>query len=476
MKKKRIIALIALLATPMLWAQNTIDERLEVRLVELDVRVVDLAGNPVTGLTADDFTVRDAGRQRSIDSFEEVVVSDVPREYAAMYIPRTMFLIDFENTKHADARRIFPQLRSLVRAGGLAEMEMGLAVNANGVQLLSDFTTDKAGFLDAIDLAEEMYAGKRNRWSYVNNRLTGPTTSDSGNIGEAEYLAEHYRNNMQALRKFVNYLGTYHGKKNLIVFSDIWLTLTASSGNVSVTGFDLLHLGSLQDLKAIQTASIFGKVTINVINPRPRAPDGRARIDTDYQGGSNNQKDYVGLTGGFQFFPSQSGIGIAAKKMVDLSRSYYRIRYYAESDRNRFRPVTVTAKGVNRIAYNTGGYYGSGVKDLTNQVQVETSRRMPLELAFDIPTDWAEWTPVSLRKYQATLVVGQRAFDDMGRLLMEKLTPITLTKKGYRTAAPLSGTLEFNVPGGGVARVEAVVVDTTSGKRIRLQESGAPDT
>jgi VWFA-related protein len=74
-------ALAATLTSGALYAQqtpvSTSSETIEVRVTNIDVVVTDSAGNPATGLTADDFEVLERGQPRTITNFYEVRATPV---------------------------------------------------------------------------------------------------------------------------------------------------------------------------------------------------------------------------------------------------------------------------------------------------------------------------------------------------------------------------------------------------------------
>src|SRR3970282_1751869 len=84
------IAVAALLAVPAAQAppsqqrpagpdQPAVTFRIEVNYVEVDALVTDAQGNPVRGLTKDDFEVREAGKPQAVTVFATV---DIPIERA----------------------------------------------------------------------------------------------------------------------------------------------------------------------------------------------------------------------------------------------------------------------------------------------------------------------------------------------------------------------------------------------------------
>src|SRR4051794_19105154 len=65
-------ALLAVLFTLPLSSQEKLVESIEVRVVNIDVVVTDRSGNPVHGLTQDDFQVFENGKPQKITNLYEV--------------------------------------------------------------------------------------------------------------------------------------------------------------------------------------------------------------------------------------------------------------------------------------------------------------------------------------------------------------------------------------------------------------------
>jgi len=462
----------------------TVNETLEVNLVELDVKVTNLSGELVKDLTADDFTVWDGGKRYEIDSFEEVVVPSLPETSMTNYRPRVMILLDAEMTSWANMELIIPQIRDMIRRNAAANREIGLAVNAKGVQLYQEFTTDPDAVLEALDRVRAAYEEIRTQWSFM-TRVTGSNKNESQNRGEAEYLSLVVQEKLRALRGFITYLGAYSGTKNLILISDIWPTLDPESSVLGVQAFDLLQLQAIDELKKIQNAGLLGKVTINVVNTRVRLerdfafdegiigrPLGTPLLAENVQGGPNQQKELADLTGGFHYFPNNITIEEMVDKVIGNNEHYYRIRYYATKSKG-FRRVRVNVKGFGRSVHTTGGYFGSAATDGRTDADFDLVEQSRSRLKVNMSTDWLTWTRGKKRTYTTDLVVGQRAYDEQGNLAREKVTTVSLTKKGRKREAPFVGTLDFTVPNKQIALVEAVIIDMASGRRTVIRESGA---
>jgi len=99
----RALAIVVLAATVLGARPQQPTFRSRTDLVEVDVVVVDAGGNPVTGLSAKDFVVRDRGKDQSIATFEEV--SHLARTEAARPLP-LIARKDVSNNQTAQSDRL----------------------------------------------------------------------------------------------------------------------------------------------------------------------------------------------------------------------------------------------------------------------------------------------------------------------------------------------------------------------------------
>ncbi|HEV2214705.1 MAG TPA: VWA domain-containing protein [Terracidiphilus sp.] len=191
--------------------------RVEVRRVPVDVEVTDKHGNPVTGLKAKDFRVKEDGKPQKILSFnyyDGQVMRYVPGRNpilpADTYVnlprhpergPLYILYYDMVNTDRVD--------QMLFRAGLLKFVEeapegtrIALFVNAAGMHLLQGFTSDHALLREAI-LRQE--PGPHAPKVFIYGREYG--WQDSGAA-------------LSNLTNIAEYLQGIPGKKNLIWLAD----------------------------------------------------------------------------------------------------------------------------------------------------------------------------------------------------------------------------------------------------------------
>lgn len=137
-------------------AQETprFEEKVEVRLIDLQVHVTDEDGNRVTGLTADDFEILEDGTEREITNFSEVTPASLegeagmtatrrPDAIATGRPPRTMVLfIDYLPLAPPERRELFTRLGEFVHEA-LRPGDRATVVHwKNPAEVLVNLTTD----------------------------------------------------------------------------------------------------------------------------------------------------------------------------------------------------------------------------------------------------------------------------------------------------------------------------------------------
>jgi VWFA-related protein len=164
---KRLVSLLALLSFP---ALAQVNEVIEVRVTEVEVVVVDGHGKPVSGLTKNDFELREGGKPREITNFYAVERGQLLREAApapaaatpapaeaALPAPPT-HLAFFVDNVHLDLRqrnRVLDAVKRFAEAnvsGGVTASL--LTYNHDGARVRVPFTSDKTKILAAIDEME----------------------------------------------------------------------------------------------------------------------------------------------------------------------------------------------------------------------------------------------------------------------------------------------------------------------------------
>ncbi len=140
--------------------ERVVSETAEAVLVEVPVRVVDRQGNPIRGLTADDFEVYDEGRRQAIVGFDAIDLAHkgVDRPGDAETLPpaaRRRFLILFDMSYSRPRELVAAQraAKEFVLSGMGDEDLAGVASFSveQGVRILVTFSNDRAQLARAVD-------------------------------------------------------------------------------------------------------------------------------------------------------------------------------------------------------------------------------------------------------------------------------------------------------------------------------------
>ncbi len=174
---------------------GAVRESVDVSLVEVPVRVLDRAGQPVRGLTRDDFTLTDQGRPQTILGFDAIDLGE-PAEpgRGTLVAPaarrRFLLLFDFSFARPTT----IVAARRAARTFVLEAMQDGdLAAVAThsverGVRLLLTFSGDRAELARAIDLLG-VEPGRKHRdplqFAYDTVRRV-PASGDAGGTGNRD--------------------------------------------------------------------------------------------------------------------------------------------------------------------------------------------------------------------------------------------------------------------------------------------------
>ena len=239
-------------------AQPRTSETIEVSVINVDVVVTDREGRRVTGLTADDFEIREAGKPRAITNFAEYGAATTgaasmegARTMSAVVprAPRTVVLfVEAQRMLPFDAKRIFGGMRALVR-DTIESQDRVMIVSwfSNGMmhKLVErqPFTNDVAR-VDALlaQMQDEAVHGPRDLDSNLlaleadeaallrGAGVTGTVGSPSVHVNEAA-LRERYltRKKAAALETLMHSIAGFEGRKVLLMAVERFGAFSASS-------------------------------------------------------------------------------------------------------------------------------------------------------------------------------------------------------------------------------------------------------
>ncbi len=230
-------------------------ETVDVNVVNLEVFVTDNDGEPVTGLTADDFRLLVDGRETPISNFYAEVGGDPARRVREPESPRPAdpeavvpattppeqvlhltLLVDNANIRPAHRKRVFNHLREFLGQNLPPEAQVSVASLGKGQELTihSDFLANRAvlgNILDDLSASPVQDAGQDLRrrqilselFRGVGGRGLGTGQDQSILLRIRAFAQEEYgraRVSLDALSRFVATLGGIPGRRALIYVAD----------------------------------------------------------------------------------------------------------------------------------------------------------------------------------------------------------------------------------------------------------------
>ncbi len=499
--KNKALLFASLLFASFAFAQD-VQEELTVRMVELDVKVTDWQQRSIGGLSQTDFRVTENGTPQKIASFEEVTLTDLPPQEAIAYQPRMMLVLDFKNNNPTRMRQAFPPLRDFIKSNYDERIQMGLAINGFGIQLVQPFTADRDQLLQALDTAEAQYNRSPFRGLSVSSinqverstpalqgqgivkggdgegyatprfeplkaNINGDRHDPSVNPGftrVADTATDRFMfDELDTVRQFVNYLGTYEGKKSIVLISELWANKLPD-----------------HDLRPIVTTCVEHKISLNVLAP--------ANTDWDMSNPhvytADLNKHGVGIesglasnTSGFSAYVLTKTLGQNLERVVQFQSHYYRIRYYSEIAGKDYRNVKVkVANGTFREVHNFSGYLSQPREIPPAEVggSLAGATLANADLNLSLGTDWMSWSWDGLGRRLARYAIGQHAYDANGNLIGERVEAGSLVKhklNGKFEDVLLEKNYTWNLPDPTkVARLTFTIVDLDSGKKVEVQK------
>jgi VWFA-related protein len=325
-------------------------ERLRVatRLVQIDVIVLDKHGNPVTGLTKDDFVVVDNKSQRTIQLFSTEASQVLPgaqplppgtysNEIQAAGVPSnlTVILLDSFNTGSLDQAYMRGQIAKLLRTLR-AEDRVALYTLGARLRVLHEFTSDRAS-LDASlkrylgERAADMDLAKSESMSVLNRNLEA-VSQDAGIDENQAFAIDHRHPTAEALRIIADHVGSLPGRKNLLWVSGSF-PFSLEANNLQRTA-DGQKIPYATDVELTMRALTEANVAVYPVDARGLIDGGlnEARSPASTEQDMENfgaMEILARRTGGFAFYNTNAIEG-SIRQAIDDSRVTYQLGFYPE--------------------------------------------------------------------------------------------------------------------------------------------------
>lgn len=379
------LLLVALLLAAPLHAQ--LRDAIDVSILELEVTVIDRAGNPVEGLTQDDFDVRMAGKPRSVTNFFAVKrgsILDVPggASRAAAFAPETRIpttVVIFVDDTRLGARakqRAIKALQEYVRAnigpstaGMIARWDGELDVRTRPTELPGPLLAE----LDRMSREPSLLNDSERRFmlreiTETLNGLRDPGRSSRVEATFQEMIVYAEQENrmieatLEGLDEMIRVAGAFEGRKSLLYVSE-GLPLTAAT-----EVFDYWEKSS----KAINPAAIhnlqqYAQEVFKTVNPMryDRSRQYRAVVKTAQAANvAFYAVDAAGVLGYVGRGVQDPGGGFAQlDQMLVRSNLQDGVRFVANETGGRFiANENDLAGALSVLSEQFGTYYSLGVR------------------------------------------------------------------------------------------------------------------
>jgi VWFA-related protein len=365
--------------------------RVTTRLVQIDVIVLDKHGNPMSGLTKDDFVVVDNKSPRTIQLYSTETSQVLPgapplpagtysNEIQAAGVPSnlTVILLDSFNTGSMDQEYMRSQIAKLLRT---LRAEDRVALYTLGAQLrvLQEFTSD-ATSLDASlkkyvgERAVDMDVAKSESMSVLNRNLEA-VSQDAGIDENQVFAMDHRHPTAEALRLIADHVGSLPGRKNLLWVSGSF-PFSLEANNLQRTA-DGQKIPYATDVELTMRALTEANVAVYPV-------DARGLIDSDFTGApthasSVQEMENLGAmeslarrTGGFAFYNTNAIKG-SIRQAIDESRVTYQLGFYPEDVNwdGSFHKLHVKVKRPDAHVQTREGYFALPEPKIAGQTWAE---------------------------------------------------------------------------------------------------------
>jgi len=347
------------------------------RLVVVDVVATDRNGQPVSGLTAEDFTILEDRNPQTISSFSfqhpgatvvqatlrlpPNVVSNIPQHKASSLNVVLLDTLNGDFAGHAQAQD------ALIKYLETAQLSQPMAIFAlqEKLVLLHDFTTDSEALKSVV---QKFRAPARiNSAESLESRASAFTTK-----GDFHTDNRNIEATLNGLHSLARTLGGYPGRKNVIWLSESFPLVLApetavrdsisvaslgdAPGSKAPTQFDVLQ----QTNPTQDYAGLVRKVAEAMTNAQVAVypVDSTALTKDDHLAAQHTMNNLAESTGGKAFY-NRNDLIVGLRTSLEDGATYYTLSYYPDNKKwdGKFRVITVKSArpGVN-LRYRLGYY------------------------------------------------------------------------------------------------------------------------
>ena len=470
------------------FAQKPLVESIDVRVVNVDVTVLDRDGKPVTGLTAADFEVLEDGAPQTITNFHAVEAAGVREGEGAddADVPETrlkrrvLVLIDEMTFLAGERNRLLKQLDAFVEKDLDGDFEWSLAaIDKRGLRIILPPTSDRPTIRAAMQNLSE---GTIHRFRPSNEFVRPETTSYINSSCSLDTRLSEYRLRdverqisltIGAVGEAVRALGGVEGRKSVLLLSG---QLSTSNDALCIPARTADYRGMRdKNLMAEQLRDVLvreanaANASIYVIAPgTPALQDNLFSRNRVSSRGAANHSSF-GDVSAVHYLAEQTGgklmrgsVNLAIAQFDAASSHFYSLGYTpkraADGEYHQIK-VRLKNKSAGYKLHHRDGY--SSIADATQieralqsyvgVVMQESTVPVSLETGATTPTKDGGVVPLSLsvQKEDLSFVDGNArvwlyvsVFDAGGRFLTGRKFP-----QDIAAGNAVAGPLVFHIPG-----------------------------
>jgi VWFA-related protein len=373
--------------------QPRLVENIDVRIINIDVVVTDKRGNPVSGLTKDDFEIRENNVPKPITNFYEVegskaknIVADeiggavTPDPTAPQEVPdemkrRIIFYIDNLSLAPFNRNRVFKDMKEFLKTAMRPGDEAMVATYNRSMKVRVPFTRDAKQIETMLDtIAGESGFGIANR---SERRSVEERIRESQSYGEAIATARNYassvehdlRQSVSSINGLMTTLAGVEGKKILVLTSEGFpmqpgreafymveeMAREKGWSNVGATLLESMHFDSSTLIQQVAKTANANGITMYTVHAagltggtemsaEHRQPVPVTVSHAAQQNTTESLQLMADMTGGLSSV-NTNNFDLAFKRIVRDLDSYYSLGYRAGTERvDRQRYIHVKVK------------------------------------------------------------------------------------------------------------------------------------
>ena len=409
--KRVLIAVLAGALTLPLAAQGRLEkqpetprlvENIDVRIINIDVVVTDRRGNPITGLTKDDFEIRENNVPKPITNFYEVagskaksVVTEEPAAAPAPAAPTTaneipenmkrriIFYIDNLSLAPFNRNRVFTNMKEFLKTAMRPGDEAMVVTYNRSMKVRVPFTRDARAIESMLDtIAGESGQGVANR---SERRDVEDRIREAPSYNEAISIARSYagsvehdlRQSVASINALMTTLAGVEGTKILVLTSEgfpmqpgreAFYMIEETSRekgwmNVGATMIESMHYDGTNLIQQIGKTANANGITMYTVHAAGLS--GGSEMSAEHsrpipisvstaaaQNTTESMQLMAQMTGGLASV-NTNNFGEAFKKIARDLDSYYSLGYRAGTERvDRQRYINVKVKNRDYIVRN----------------------------------------------------------------------------------------------------------------------------